>query len=79
MYHITFLLEDGIRKSRNYRQIIPYAQVKRTFNWKLKRKWMASSGVTKTRFCALKIFNFTYSCLYATPSGKLAKQLRRNF
>ena len=40
---------------------------------------MASSGVTKTRFCALKIFNFTYSCLYATPSGKLAKQLRRNF
>ena len=28
---------------------------------------MASFGVTKNRFCALKIFNFTYSCLYATP------------
>ena len=40
---------------------------------------MASSGVIKTRFCALKIFSFTCSCRYATPSGKLAKQLRRNF
>ena len=67
MYHITSLLEDAICKSRNYWQIIPYAQVKRTFNFKLKRNWMASSGVTKIRLCALKIVNFTYSCLYATP------------
>ena len=66
MYHITSLLEDAICKSRNYRQIIPYAQVKRTFNFKLNRKRMASSEVAKIRFCALKIVNFTYSCLYAT-------------
>ena len=55
MYHLTSLLEDAICKSRNYRQTIPYAQVKRIFNLKLKTKWMTSSGVTKIRFCALKI------------------------
>ena len=38
MYHITSLSEDAISKSRNYRQIIRYAQVKRIFNFKLKRK-----------------------------------------
>ena len=38
MYHITSLLEDAICKSRNYRQIIRYAQVKRIFNFKLRRK-----------------------------------------
>ena len=55
MYHITSLSEDAICKSRNYRQIIRYTQVKRIFNFKLKRKSMASSGVTKIRFCALRI------------------------
>ena len=55
MYHITSLLEDAICQSRNYRQIIPYTQVKRTFNFKLKRKWVKSFGVTKIRFCALKM------------------------
>ena len=38
MYHITSFLEDAICKSRNYRQIIRYAQVKRIFNFKLRRK-----------------------------------------
>ena len=38
MYHITSLLEDAICRSRNYRQIIPYAQVKIIFDFKLKRK-----------------------------------------
>ena len=54
MYHITSLSEDAICKSRNYRQIIP-DEVKRTFSFKLKRKQMASSEITKIRFFALKI------------------------
>ena len=54
MYHITSLLEDAICKSKTYRQIIPYTQVKKIFNCKLKRKWVKSSGV-KIRFCALKM------------------------
>ena len=29
---MTSLFEDAICKSRNYREIIPYAEVKKTFN-----------------------------------------------
>ena len=71
MYHLTSLLEDAICKSRNYRQTIPYAQVKRIFNFKLKTKWMKSSGVTKIRFCALKIVALIKLSFHRTGLKKL--------
>ena len=49
MHHITSYAEDAICKSRYYRQTTHYAQVKSIFNFNLKGKWMASSGVTKIR------------------------------